>query len=336
MKYLKKYSRKYIFPAIMGLGIDNLSKNLTLKSSLNIMYHGVVSQDSSYFSPRHILKNQFEKHLIYFKKNYNVISVSETFFNLKNNIKPSKKTLSISFDDGYKNNLDIALPLLEKYQIPATFFISSICTEDMPLRCLWTDLIAGLNYFHKHKLIRIGEYEFNNLVDIKKDLSLANFLKSRNPAERDKILDDLVEKYDLISKIQSLNREIWCLLNKEELINLSQSKFVNIGSHGHSHYNLGEIQKEDARKELIISKEKLEKAISKEVNMIAYPDGSYNEAIKKIAEEAGYSGQLAVSYKLDNDVNDNRIMNRHGISATTTFESNMLMLNASFRKKGFL
>lgn len=321
---------------MMGLGIDKLIKNLSQKSTLNIMYHGVVSQDSSYFSPRHILKSQFEQHLIYFKKNYDVISVSETFYNHKNNIKPSKKTLSISFDDGYKNNLDIALPLIEKYQIPVTFFISSICTEEIKLRCLWTDLIAGLNYFHNDKLIKIGEFEFNKLVDLKKDVSLANFIKSQNPVERDKLLDGLVKEYDLISKIQSLNQEIWCLLNKEELIQLSQSKFANIGSHGHLHYNLGEIGKEEAKEELVISKTKIENAINKEVNLIAYPDGSYTADIKNISEEVGYTGQLAVNYKLVDDHNDVRIMNRHGISATTTFESNMLMLNASFRKKGIL
>ena len=336
MNFLKKSSRKYLFPLMINLQLDKLLRMLSSKSSINIMYHGVVSNDSSFFSPRHILKNQFEQQLIYFKNNFNIITVSETFYNIKNNIRPSKKTISISFDDGFRNNLDVALPLLEKYQIPATFFISSICTEDMKLRCLWPELIAGLNYFHKGSIIKIGEYEFNKLMDLKKGVSLADFLKFQKPTQRDKILDDLIEKYDPISNIQSLDQEIWCLLNKKELIQLSQSKFVNIGSHGHLHYNLGEIGKKEAKKELTISKEKLENAINKEVNMIAYPDGSYNEAIKKISEEIGYTGQLAVHYKLANDYNDNRIINRLGISATTTFESNMLMLNASFGQKGIL
>ena len=38
----------------------------------------------------------------------------------------TKKTITISFDDGFANNLNVALPILEKYDIPVTFFVSGI------------------------------------------------------------------------------------------------------------------------------------------------------------------------------------------------------------------
>ena len=59
------------------------------------MYHGVTQKNSNYFSPRHISSDQFEKHLKYFSKEFDVISLSEAFEYLKNNYKPKRKTLTI-------------------------------------------------------------------------------------------------------------------------------------------------------------------------------------------------------------------------------------------------
>ena len=87
--------------------------------------------------------------------------------------------------------------------------------------------------------------------------------------------------------------------------------------------------------ELVISKKMLEQAIGKEVNMFAYPDGSYNSEVMQIAEEAGYKYQLAVNYRSNEDKKDKRILNRHCISSSTTFESNIIVLNLSFLSKGF-
>lgn len=298
------------------------------------MYHGVVEKDSCFFSPRHITKEQFERQLIYFKKNFNIIRLTEAFDNLHaKNTKLPKKNVSISFDDGFKNNLDTVLPLLEKYEVPVTFFISSVCTDKMDYRFLWSELIAGLKYFYRNEWIKVGGHKYKNLVDANNN-SLVDLLKKKEPHERDCLLQELASKYNLIKKIESLPEEIWCLLNKEELIQLSQSKFVDIGSHGHLHYNLGNISLKEAENELLTSKKKLENAISKEVIMIAYPDGSYTEGVKNIAEELGYLHQLAVSYQNDQDKKDYRILNRHGIASTTTFHSNMLSLHLAFNKMG--
>ncbi len=329
MNFKKRISRKLLFPIAMRLGIDKVISSLTPNSILNIMYHGVVEQDSCFFSPRHLSKEQFEQQLIYLKKNFNIIRLHEAF---ENNIDTSKKTITISFDDGFKNNLDTALPLLEKHQVPATFFISSVCTEEMDHRFLWSELIAGLNYFYKDQWISVGEHEYKNLIDANNN-SLADFLKRQTPKKRDILLKEMADKYDLVNKITSLPEEIWKLMAKEELIQFSKSKFVDIGSHGHLHYNLGEISLEEAKSELLKSKQKLSEVLGQEINMIAYPDGSYTEKVKDIAEDLGYQYQLAVSYHYDQDKTDKRILNRHGIASTTTFDSNMLSLNLAFKNK---
>jgi len=334
MKYTKRVARKIVIPIAMGLRADKLVRCFGASRILNVMYHGVVKKDSNYFSPRHLVVEQFEEHLKYYKKNFDVISVEEAFFNIQNGVKTKNNTITISFDDGYKNNHEVALPLLEKYNIPATIFVSSLCASDGIDKCLWSEYIAALNYYHRDELIRIGNYSFSNGYEPNKQITLVDFIKQASCRDRDAFIQNLVEEYDLRNKLDSIPDEVWKLMSKNELIELSRSKNISIGSHGHLHYNFGAISIDNARKDMLYSKEQLENTLDKKINMIAFPDGSYNDEVKNVAEKLGFSHQLAVTYRSSTDHNDNRIMNRHGISSGTTFDSNMLYLNRVFKRKG--
>ena len=333
MSVTKNIARKVVFPFIQTFGIEKLVSSMGSNKTLNIMYHGVVKNDSNYFSARHLLDKQFEQHLTYFKKNFNIISLEQAFENIKQGIIPSKKTITISFDDGYLNNFTTALPILEKHQIPATFFISSVCLTPMPVQTLWADLISFMN-------LKYSSYEAGNIKITKGRVenfnqSIFEYIKERNPKERDGILDELIREYKIAETITEIPAEVWKLMNKTELVEFSKHPLITIGSHGHNHYNLANIPIEDAKNDLITSKELLEKELKTEINMVAYPDGSYNDEIKNMAENLGYKYQIAVNYKEKSDYSDNRILNRHGISSTTTFESSMFFTHLALRKKGF-
>lgn len=324
----KNIARKIVFPLLMNMGIDKLLLKQKNNSIVNLMYHGVVNENSNYFSPRHITNKQFEKHLLYYKKNFDIISVEEAFENLQNNHQYRRKTITISFDDGFENNYTNALPILEKHKIKATIFVSSSCIQES--EWLWTDFIAALNYFYKNQAVMIDNYTFLNSFDKRNNISLPDFIKTTSYSYRDKLINKISKKFGIEAKLKTVPIEIWKLLNLEDLKRLSKSPFIDIGSHGHSHFNLSNIAVDEARIELLSSKTLLENAINKKINIIAYPDGSYNNSVKNIAEEVGYKYQMAVKYKEFSDIKDPRIMNRHGLSNTTTYESNMLFLAKSF------
>lgn len=335
MNILKELNRNVASPLMMILGGDRFIRSFASGSILNVMYHGVTRNNTNYFSPRHISSDQFERHLKYFSKEFNVISLSEAFRYQNEKYRPERKTLTISFDDGYRNNLYTALPLLEKYNLKATFFISGVCTEEMKLRTLWTDIISTLSYFHRDKIIELRNRRFKNLKDTETRISLGDFLASCEKSVLNDCLNQLMSKYDLENEINTLPDETWKLLDCDELRELSSSPLAETGSHGYSHYKLAEIELATAAHELELSKESLQNVIDKEVNIVAYPFGSYNEAIKDLAEKLGYTHQLAVDYISADDVTDQRILNRHGVPSTTTYEANILLLNNAFRKKGF-
>lgn len=102
---------------------ENKYLKLFYKTAPILLYHRInnVSEDKLMLC---VSPECFEKHLIFIKKNYDIIHLS------KLSEKITKGTLrgneiSITFDDGYKDNFVKALPLLEKYNIPATIFITT-------------------------------------------------------------------------------------------------------------------------------------------------------------------------------------------------------------------
>jgi peptidoglycan/xylan/chitin deacetylase (PgdA/CDA1 family) len=335
MTVLKKINRKILSPLLINLKGDRIIRSFSANSILNIMYHGVTQKNSNYFSPRHISSEQFERHLKYFSKEFDVISLSDAFEYLQNNYKPKRKTLTITFDDGYRNNLSTVLPLLEKYNMKATFFISAICTEEMKIRALWTDIISCLKFFHKNQIIQLGNRKFKNFIEVESKISLGEYLSTCEISTLTDNLNYLISEYDIEKEIQTLPVEMWKVLNKHELRELSASSNVEIGSHCHSHYKLANLDISAARKELEMSKALLQGVIEKEINIVAYPFGSYNLEIKDLAMQLGYNYQMAVDYIYKEDVNDLRILNRHGIPSTTTYEANIILLNNAFRKKGY-
>ncbi|MFC1598827.1 polysaccharide deacetylase family protein [Patescibacteria group bacterium] len=81
-------------------------------------------------------------------------------------------------------------------------------------------------------------------------------------------------------------------LNDQEIVELSASGLVEIGSHTIWHPKLTKISADERLKELEISKDDLDSLLNKNINVIAYPFGLYNEEIKSLAQAVGYEAGL--------------------------------------------
>ncbi|MFA6175409.1 MAG: FkbM family methyltransferase, partial [Phycisphaerae bacterium] len=88
-----------------------------------LLYHRIADEPMDYqllcTSPEN-----FESHLKTLSQNYRVIRLAELLDEIKNN-RFVPNTIALTFDDGYADNFTNALPLLEKYKIPATIFVTS-------------------------------------------------------------------------------------------------------------------------------------------------------------------------------------------------------------------
>ncbi len=88
-------------------------------------------------------------------------------------------------------------------------------------------------------------------------------------------------------------------MSEDDLRELAEAG-MTIGSHGVSHRRLARLPLDEARRELIDSKARLEAILGRPVRWLAYPSGSFSPEIARLAREAGYAGACSV-------IRDNRI-----------------------------
>jgi peptidoglycan/xylan/chitin deacetylase (PgdA/CDA1 family) len=327
LSFTKNIARKIVFPAIMSFHFEKILSSFSEDNKLILVYHGVVDTPNHSISVGPIATAQFKQHLEYYKRNFDVVSQDAIFKMYRDGFKPKRKTIAITFDDGYENNYAIAFPLLRQYNFPATMFIISNCIEDDNM-ITWYDHLD----FVKKDLKPAELHTIRKLTGIS---DLKNLVKTLNISERAALYTEIEKQVKIEGYKSRLPRNFWKLMNANQLRELSDSGLVEIAAHTHNHPNLGEIKIEDAHFEVTKCKQLLESTLQKEVISIAFPDGSYTDEVKDICSEAGYKNLLAVDYRCPSDKEDKRILPRYCLSSTTTYESNMIQVNRNFSSYGF-
>ena len=303
LRYLNRDIRYY-------LGLDaRFYKNA--RGSRILIYHGICKHDHTRFNPIFLTAKVFEEHLKLYKKHCNVISLDDVY---NNRFSPDKFNICITFDDGYANNHKYVLPLLKKYEMPATFFITGVTNEHYDI--LWNDFLGIVSKYgpqhinYKNKQYYKGQYDqyiaFDDQVSLKEQLRLAGFAEK---AEMMALLYPLVP-----FKEDSNHVGYWLQMNNEQIKEMAASPFVTVGAHGYYHNDLARISTEDSLSEMIKVKQYLETLTAMPVNSIAFPYGSYNQQVIKEAKKAGYDQLLAVDFNDKANEEDNAMRERFTVN----------------------
>lgn len=97
-----------------------------------LFYHGVI--DGPFNNVRvqanQMLFENFRKQILFLKQHFQFLSIDEFYSRFTNHDKFTGKEIVLTFDDGYKNNLYVAAPLLDELQIPFTVFVSTRAVEN--------------------------------------------------------------------------------------------------------------------------------------------------------------------------------------------------------------
>ena len=288
-----------------------------------IMYHGISERPCPY-NKRHTTKKDFINHLLFLKKNCNIITLNQYF---NEEFKKDKINVAITFDDGFWNNYSIAKPILEEFKIPATFFITGINKTNEYF--LWPDFVDILSNSNLKRNLEIdsSSFELRNKTYFLKNTekSLHEYIKHEKSEYATKI--SLFENLSMLEKsviMNDGNKEFWKLMNDNEIRESAKSKYIEIQSHGFFHNNLGTIKLELALKEGIDSKNYLENLTQKQVDTIGFPDGSYSKEFIDNIENYGINKFTAAEGFLFNFENDDkRIIDRKGMYDVGSYKNQL-------------
>ena len=254
--------------------MKNLIKKLGSQAIHKSRIFKLASFDTRILAFHTVNPKYFEKQIKHLVKHYKVVPLSEVFSNNKN-------AVALTFDDGYKNNIEYAYPILKKYNVPATVFIIY-------------DFIDSNTFAWWDRL----EFSGKN-ADFKK-------LKNMHPDEIEREIYKLTGLRKNDKKPAKYNFMNWNEISKIMDV-------FEIGSHTITHSILTNISLDEAKKEIFGSKKKIGEKLGKKVTSFAYPNGNYNEDLTKLVSEAGYN--YAVIYEKGKNTEANRYaLHRRGIN----------------------
>lgn len=266
-----------------------------------VNYHYVEdpSEDFSGIHPCSIA--HFDQQIRFLSSAYRTVSLKDMAEALRKG--SNERLCAITFDDGLRDQYEYAVPILEKYQAPGTFFIISGTLENMIpsahiVHVLLSNATANTlvdesNHFftqyHKNQppFLIPKDKRITDKRKLRDDIQTANFKETINrldDAIRDALLKHLVEK--LLPHGYSIGSRLFM---SEAMIYDLHARGHEIGCHGHNHYAFDEQQESVVRDDLYRSKQRLEHIITHPVTGLSYPHGGHNEMVERVAREAGFT-----------------------------------------------
>ncbi len=266
-----------------------LAKKLSCNSPKIIMYHRFSSDPCI----GKVDKASFENQIKYLKNKFNVISLNELCAHISNNEKLPKNSVIITVDDGYEDFYLYAYPILKKYKVPATIYV----TYDFLDGIIWLcpDIIKyAVKKTHKENILVMcigGEKEFNVIGSSNKHKAwndIADYCLSISNKEKIKYITELLQYLDV--KIPSKHIDEYAAFNWNQLKEMMDND-IEAGAHTFTHPRLTKLNAEELNREIFVCKKMLEKKLGRKVDTFAYPNGTrddYNQDVKSTVIGAGY------------------------------------------------
>jgi peptidoglycan/xylan/chitin deacetylase (PgdA/CDA1 family)/glycosyltransferase involved in cell wall biosynthesis len=224
---------------------------------------------------------EFRKQLRHLKRFYRVISLEDAAKALHSGGDLPSNAVVITFDDGYQDNLTVAVPVLREFGMPATFFVVAGALDGAPF---WFDEVRW--WFEKTSLSNVqvrwtGE-EFS-LADAKSRREAfrrtMSVLKSLPGSQLHAALADLRSQLQVETQETPSQREV---LTWDELRNMATTNGISIGAHTMTHPILPNLERDEIAQEIGQSVETIAAQIGKPVKLFAYPNGDFNPNAQSI------------------------------------------------------
>ena len=265
-----------------------------LGGALILGYHRISAVQDD-FHQVCVSPENFDRHMKALREFAQPISLSKLVQNLKQKTL-SPKSVAVTFDDGYVDNLHVARSILEKYEIPATVFI---CTGYMGKEFWWDELerlVTG-SQTDAHMLhLQVGEKQFEwqkanvspeeEQSSLREDFcrALYHFLLSLDIEDQNQAMGEIRHWSDVSSPGISTTRA----MNEEELLRLVEGGLIELGAHTRHHPILPQLSFKRQEEEIQSSKRELEALLNKRIEGFSYPNGRATADAKRIVREMGF------------------------------------------------
>lgn len=294
---LKHNIKNIICPILFYSGYLDYRINRIKDRAVILMYHRITDRGDE----QGVNRDVFEQQINYIRANMNPVSLNEIAESISLGKPITPKTVAVTFDDGYEDNYTNAYPVLKKYEMPATIFLTAgyIGTS----KVFWWDKLSEL--INKTKIRNIDLSGFSECFKGVSGIDSSRPIAIHTEEERinaKKILADIFKTYKneeinkATNKLQSQLNVLDEMIKAPQILNWAQVREMNIngidfGAHTMSHPILSQLSIEESENEIILSKTTIENEIDIDVKGFAIPYGlaaHFNDGTLKAIEQAGF------------------------------------------------
>ena len=292
-------------------GLFALARNTSKRMARILMYHNFGRGDEA--NTDAVSVKAARNQLAYLRRHFQVVSLTHLVEQLKTGEPLDPHMVALTVDDGRRNFYDFCFPILQEFQIPATFFVVSsfIRREDW----LWTDKIwwlaeqpQSVEELHPDRI----EHFFEKMNRLRADA-------------RNGYIDSVAKRMGVPIPREAPSKYAPC--SWSELREMADSGLVEIGSHSVHHPIFSTLTDEESRWELIASRDHLEAELARKVTCFCFPNGKpvdYFPRHLRQVKDAGYGSAVLTHFGMADRGADPFTLPRIGVGG----QSDLL----SFRK----
>lgn len=284
-------------------GYYNYALNRHKEKAIILMYHRIHDRGDG----TGISRKNFERQMEFIKGEMTPVSLIDIIDWLLKKKTIPQRAVAITFDDGYEDNFINGYPILRKFEIPATIFLTSGHIETT--KVFWWDKVNEIIRKTKKPFIHLKDFqdfiregymhsaESIRLSTLKEKICATKTVQEFFKTFEYNRVNEAVALLQKTLDVEELEIEGPPMLNWHQIREMSNNG-IDFGAHTVTHVNLAGVSLDMAKKEINDSKSIIESRINKPVNGFAYPYGlkqHFNEQTKKIVNNAGF--QYACSAK---------------------------------------
>lgn len=236
-----------------------------------------------------ITPEAFERQLQFLQSRYTIVPLQDLVQRLRQGLPPYNRAIAITFDDGFRDNYTYAFPLLRRYQVPATFYLTTGCIDNRQL--FWVAHLRYLLTLTQVPTVQTTTEPFtfdlaHTAAREEAFRTLVVRMKNIPTAQRLALLAELAEKLAVdTTPLRQL------MMTWSEVRDM-HSQGMSFGAHTVTHPNLPNTTVAEAEQEIRDSKEMTEAHLRTPILDFSYPNGRgsrhITEEVKEIVRQTGF------------------------------------------------
>lgn len=258
---------------------------------VTLMYHRILPRHDPRFAQEEpgmiVTPDSFQQQLRTLKELFTILPLGEWIERRSQNLPLPPRACAVTFDDGWRDNFEFALPILEREQVPATIFVVS----DMigTRRQFWPNRLAALLADTKRDrgvesfrwLHDRPGFSTDGALDREAIAALIDSCKALSDGELEQRLDAMEAEGSALASTQDAPLMDW-----QQLHAMQHTGLIEIGSHTRNHRRLLEgVDAATLRSEIVDSRVRIEKELDRPVRLFCYPNGDASAAAKALVDE---------------------------------------------------